>query len=257
MLPTRRAAAGAAVSLALLLGACSSSGGDDDAADTTTTEAEETTTTEAEETTTTEAEVDEEAQARAESIYLDVTDFGEGWVAEPADEESDDEPNPLSDCSPVFDDEDSSLATYTSDDITLGSLDALDGSAVGAESKIFVDEEAATEALDAFNDPEVVSCIDAALKDLYGELGASLEGELSEDDLGLDAELGLDQSEGISAEYALDLGDGTTADLLIAVLTMRKGDAGVLVLINSIGGNLEFSQLEAPIAALAERVATA
>lgn len=259
MLPTRRAALGAAVSLALLLGACSSSGGDDDAADTTTTEADETTTTEAEETTTTEAEVDEEALARAESIFLDVGDFGEGWVAEPADEETDDdEPNPLTDCSPLFDEEENSLATHTSDDITFGSLDDLDGSALSAESKIFVDEQAATEALDVFNDPEVVSCIDAALKELYSGLtGLPVQGELSEDDLGLDVELGLDQSEGISAEYALEFEDGTTADLLIAVLTMRKGDAGVLVLINSIGGNLEYAELEGPITALAERVAAA
>jgi hypothetical protein len=250
--PTRRALAGTAIALALLLGACSSSGSDD--AGSTTTSADETTTTEAEETTTTEAEVDDEALARAEAVRLELDDFPDGWSAE-APTEEDDAPNPLAECDPVFDDESLSLATHTSDDISIGSLDDGDGTVVAAESKVFVDEDTAVAALDPFNDPDVVACIDQAIKDLFEPaLGATMTGEMGEDDLGLDAELGIDQSEGVSGEYVLELEDGTALDALVAVLVMRNADVGVLTVITSFGDSLDPTALEGPIVGLAERL---
>lgn len=256
MLATRRAALGAAVSLALLLGACSSSGGDDDAADeTTTTEAEETTTTEAEETTTTEAEGDEDAQARAESIRLELEDFGEGWTSQPG--AGDDEPSPLAECAPVLGDDESYVARHSSDEFTRGSFDAGAGSAVTASSRIFVDEASAEAALEPFSDAEDIACFDELLKAQYASGGASVEGTMIESDPGPASDLGLDQVEGISAEYALSAPDGSSAEVLLAVLALRQGDAGALVVINAVGDDLQLADVEPAILAIAGRLAEA
>ena len=131
----RTLAAAAALSLALLVSACGTSGGSDaggkdDGKDTTTTEA-----------TSTTASADDGAQARADSVDLEESDFPDGWTSSPAS--ADDEDSPMKACDPSFSDEDAKLAKHSTDDFTTGSLDDADGSVFSAETVVFADADTA------------------------------------------------------------------------------------------------------------------
>ena len=246
----RLALSALALSTALFVAACGTSGASDDAGkddQTTTTAAKaDKTTTTAEETTTTEAAADEEAQARADSIDLTVSDFPDGWSSSPSTD--DDSPSPLEECDPSFSDESTTLAKHSTDDFTFGSLDQNDGANLAAETKVFTDEEAAQAALDPFSDPEVVSCLDAKLKDLFGQsAGATVTGDLSEDDI----DLGTDQAEGLSATYTIDAPDGSSAEVNIGLLAIRTGDLATLVTITSTGESFQPTDLQSPLTQLA------
>lgn len=233
-----------AVSVALLLAACGTSGGNDADKDDPTTTAAKATTTEA--TTTTEAEVDDEAQARADSVDLTVSDFPDGWEASPAS--PDDEDSPIKACDPSFSDEDTKLAKHATDDFTTGSLDDADGTNFAAETVVFDSPETADAAIEVFNDADVISCVDEALKTTLGEAtGLTVEGTLEEDDL----DVGTDNSAGVSASYVLTAEDGSTVNATVAVLAMSTGDVGTMVTILSLGDSLDPSSLQVPIETLA------
>lgn len=241
--PRRRLAALVAA-LTVVAAACGTSGGNDAA--TTTTAADATTTT-AEETTTTEASGTAEAQARADAVELTDADFPSDWSSSPADES--DGPSPLDGCDPSFTDDSSELATNKTDTFTTGSVDAGDGAQFRAETKVFVDEAAATAALDPFSDPDVLDCIDGALKEAFGDgQGATVTGTFGEDDI----EVGADQSEGASAEYTIEADDGSSADVAVAVLLIRTGDLATMITIQTVGSSFEPSVLQAPVERIVE-----
>lgn len=149
----------AAVSLLLVVSACGTSGGSDDAGtdDPTTTaagEADETTTTAADDPTTTAADDDEadpDAQARADSVDLTLSDFPDGWEATPPTDP--DAESPLNDCDPALGDRSTQLARHATDDFSSGSFDAGDGTQVTARTVVFEDEAAAEAAMAPFSDP--------------------------------------------------------------------------------------------------------
>lgn len=250
--PNRRILSGLLVASSLLLAACGASGADDTSkADKTTTTKAETTTTEAE-TTTTEAEVDAEAQDRADSIELTVSDFPDGWTSSPST--TDDDPSPLDECDPSFTDDSTTLAKHSTDDFTIGSLDAGDGTNLAAETKVFADEEAATDALAPFSDEDVIACIDEKLKDAFGASdGATVTGQLEDADI----DLGADQTEGVDATYTIDAPDGSTATVNVGLLLIRTGDLATMVTITSVGDSLDPTTLQDPITRIAELQADA
>ena len=244
----RRAAGAALIAAVLLLSACGASGGDDADEPTTTAATEETTTTEAEETTTSEAEVDDDAQARAEAVDLEEADFPEGWTATPA--QDDGAPSPTDDCDPSFTDDSGELATFTDDDFVTGDPSADDGSVVSVETKVFESEEVASEAMAPFTDEEVLACFDEVLKANFGADGGNMvEGEFRADEYPATT---ADETVAASAEYMVTTEAGETVPVVIAVLIIRTGDLATQVVVQSYGGNLVATELQAPFARIEE-----
>ncbi len=246
---TRALAGGLAITVALIVSACGTSGGSDAAKEDSTT-TEKTTATDAVTTTdvvtTTEAAADG-AQARADSVDLTVSDFPDGWTSSPAS--PDDEDSPIKACDPSFSNDDAKLAKHSTDDFTVGSLDDADGTTFSAETVVFTDADTADGAVEVFNDADVVSCIDEALKKQLGDsTGLTVEGSLADDDL----DVGTDNSSGVSATYTMTASDGSTVNATVAVLTFSTGDIGTMVTILSLGDSLDPSSVQDPIQALAE-----
>lgn len=236
----RTLAATLALSLALLVAACGTSGGSDagdDDAGTTTTAAEAATTT---------TTADDEAQARAESVDLEESDFPDGWTSSPAS--ADDEDSPMKACDPSFSDDDAKLAKFSTDDFSIGSLDDADGTIFSAETVVFTDADTADAAIEVFDDDDVIACIDDALKETLGGGSLTVDGTLEEDDV----DLGTDNSAGVSATYALTADDGSTVDATVAILAFNTGDVGTMVTILSLGDSLDPTTLRAPVETLAE-----
>lgn len=233
-----------AVSAALLVSACSSSSGSDSSDATTTTKADATTTEPGDTTTTA---VDREAVARAKAVKLTVSDFVDGWEASPHPD-GDADVSPLTQCDPTLGDDESTLAEFNTDDFTLGSLDDGDGAQVSVETTVYASEDDAIAAMEAFNDPDVVTCIDAAVKqNLFGSVeGATVEGSLEEADLGLDA----DQDEAVSGSFVITGADGSTLSSDIGVIVIRTGDLVSRVSLFSLGDQFDVSMLESPIDAI-------
>ena len=255
MIRTPLRAIGAALVLAALLLASCSTSGSDDAKDTTTTAADDTTTTAGDdEVTTTEADDggDADAQARAETVDLTVSDFPDGWEASEAD---DSESGALNDCSDTFRDDSNELAVFRDDNFDLGDLDAGDGSRMSVETKVFESEDAASAEIAPFADPDVLACIDEGLKSQFGGVSGDvqIDGEFTADDYPATT---ADEAVAASAQYAITA-DGTTTNLIVAVLLLRTGDLASQVLIFSVGDGLEFSDLEGPVTRVEELQAAA
>jgi len=243
---SRRHGLGALVAVAVvLLAACGASGGSDAPEDSA---AESTTTTAVDVTTTTdEPGADDAAQARADAVDLTVSDFPDGWSSSPPGDEDAD--SPISDCDPSFTDDGDELASHTTDDFTVGSLDAGDGANFSAETKVFVDEDAAVAALEPFSDPAVITCIDEALKQLFGESsGATVEGTLGENDI----DVGADQSEGLNVRYTINASDGSTMEVVVALLVIRTGDLATMVTVTAVGDTFDGSEVEDAVAKIVQ-----
>jgi len=237
--PNRTLVGAVVVAATLLLAACGSSGGSDAGRDDTSGGKDA--------TTTTEAQTEAEAQARADSVDLTVDDFPEGWTSAPASDE--DEDSPLDQCDPTFSSDEGKVAKHSTDDFTIGSLDAGDGTQMSAQTVVFDDADTAAAAVAVFDDPDVVSCIDEALtSSLRESTGLTIEGKLEDDDLKVDT----DEAAGVSGTYVLTAEDGTTTNATVAVLAMSTGDVGTMVTILSLGDSLDFTTLRAPFDKLAE-----
>lgn len=241
----------AVVSLVLLVSACGSSGSDAGTDEKpTTTEAGEGSTTEAEDTSTTAAEFepDPEAQARAESVDVTVSDFVDGWEATPA--EDPDADNPLNECDPALADRSAQIGRHATDDFSIGSLDDGTGTQFTARTVVFEDEAAAQAALAPFEDPDVIACIDETLQEAFASSGAdvTVEGELEVDGTDLD----VDESYSLSATYTVSAPDGTSLDVNLGVLVLRVGDIGTNVIVQTV--DPEFDVQSLPIDALVERL---
>ncbi|MGN6696014.1 MAG: hypothetical protein ACTHN0_17685 [Aquihabitans sp.] len=239
-----------AASFALLISACGTSGGVSDGGkdDTTTTKAEATTTTEAEETTTTAAEDDAEAQDRADSVDVSLSDFPDGWdAAEPDDPDAE---SPLNDCDPALGDRSSQLARHATDDFSIGTIEGGDGVQFTGRTVVFEDEAAAEAAVAPFSDPDVISCIDEKLKSAYtsGGEGITVEGTLAPEDL----DLGTDETIALSATYTVSADDGSSLDVNLGVLVMRTGDVATNVVIQAVDPDFDISTL--PIQQLADEL---
>jgi len=238
---------------ALLLSACGTSGGNDGAdKETTTTVASTdeatTTTTEAEPEPEPEPEGDADAQARAEAIDLTVSDFADGWRAEPATDDG--QPSPLEGCDPSFSDDSDELATFTDDDFLTGDFDAGDGTSVAVETKVFTSEDDASAALAPFADPDVLACIDAAIIDQFGGNDTTtVEGEFGADEYLVTQ---ADESVAASAEYVVTDESGEALPLSIGVLIIRTGDLATQVVVTSVGGNLDPTGFEGAITRIEE-----
>ena len=244
----RLAFAAAALSLGLVTAACGTSSGSDGApAKTTTTKAADETTT------TTEADdggdgADAAAQARADSVDLTVSDFPDGWEASPSTDS--DEESPLNECDPRLGDRSVQLARHSTDDFSIGSMDGGDGTQVTARTVVFEDEAAATDAVAPFSDPDVISCIDDALKSAFSSSGqdVTVEGTLG---LG-DAEFDVDETVPLSATYTLTGADGSTLDMNFGVLVLRTGDIATNVIVQSVDPDFDVTTL--PIDTLVEQL---
>lgn len=231
---SHRTLGAALVAATLLLGACSSSGGDE-ADDTTTTAADEATTTTTDSTETTEApdEGDADAQARAESIDLSVSDFPDGWEASP--NEDDGEPGALEQCDDATADDSDELAQYQTDDFTLGDLSS-GGTLVSFDTKVFVDEEAATAALEPITDEDVLACLSAQVEDAFG-----LTGEMTPDDV--EGQFDVDEAVAASGQFTGD--DGSV--LNSGILVLRTGDIATAVLVVSTDAEFDASAISDPV----------
>lgn len=236
-----------AVSLALLAPACGTSGGSDGGKDeaTTTTKAAE------ESTTTTEAEDDggdADAQARADSVDLELSDFPDGWEATPADDP--DEESPLNECDPALGDRSAQLARHATDDFSIGSFDDGTGTQFTARTVVFEDEAAAEAAVAPFSDPDVISCIDETLKSAYTQSGTdvTVEGSL---EVG-DAEFDVDETVALSATYTVSAPDGSSLDVNLGVLVLRTGDIATNVVVQSVDPDFDVATL--PIETLVDEL---
>jgi hypothetical protein len=242
-----------AVSLVLAVSACGASGGSDGAGSedpsTTVAGAEETTTTEADDATTTEADApaDPAAQARAESVDLTVSDFPDGWEATPADDP--DAESPLTECDPALGDRSTQLARHATDDFSSGSFDTGDGTLVTARTVVFEDEAAAEAAMAPFSDPEVIDCIDEALKSAYSSSSTdvTVDGAL---EVG-EADVEVDEVVALSATYTVTSAtDGSSMDVNLGVLALRVGDIATNLVVQSVDPEFDVSQL--PVDTLVE-----
>lgn len=252
--PTRRTVLGTlAIAGAVILSACGASGGSDagkDAKDTTTA-VKTTTTTKAPATTTT--VVSAEAQARADSVDLTVSDFPDGWTASAPS--PDDPNNPLKACDPTFRDDSTKLAKHSTDDFTLGSLDASDGTQFSAETVVFASEADADAAVEVFNDPKVISCLDAALKKTFegAAAGVTVTGSLAD----AQVDLPTDNEAAVTAPYEISAPDGSKLTASVRILAMRTGDIATMVTILTVGDSLDPTTLKAPVTTLANLQAAA
>lgn len=232
-----------AASFALAITACGASGGSSDGGkDTTTTEAS------AETTTTTTADDEQEAQDRADSVDVELADFPEGWDSTPAEEA--DAESPLNECDPALGDRSTQLARHSTDDFSIGSFDAGDGVQFTARTAVFEDEDAAKAAVAPFSDPEVISCIDEALKSAYTSSGSGItvDGTL---ELG-EADFGADETVALSATYTVSADDGSSLDVNLGVLVMRTGDIATNVIVQTV--DPEFDPTTLPVQKLADEL---
>ena len=242
-LPSHRTLVAAlAVSGVLFVSACGASGGSD-ASSTTAKPADKTTTTKA---TTTTTEADADAQARADSVDITLSEFPDGWTAAPAS--TDDSDSPMKKCDPTFSDDSAKLAKHRTDEFSVGAAESLDLTQFSAETVVFEDADAADAAVEVFNDPEVISCLDSSLKDTLGSDGTTIEGSLSEDDL----DPGTDNSAGVSGTFTLTSTDGTTAKITVAILAMSTNDVGTMVTILTMDQGFDPTTLQDPITTLAK-----
>mgnify|MGYP001092223628 CR=1 FL=1 len=239
-----------ALSLAFFAAACGTSSGSDSAKKETTTTAKA-----ADESTTTTTAADDDgeatdpdAQARADSVDLTVSDFPDGWEATPGSDS--DEESPLNDCDPRLGDRSVQLARHSTDEFSVGSMDAGDGTQVTARTVVFEDETAAEDAVAPFTEPDVISCIDDALKSAFSAGGqdVTVEGTLG---LG-DATFDVDDTVALSASYTLTAGDGSTLDLNFGVLVLRVGDIATNVVVQSVDPDFDVTTL--PIDTLVEQL---
>lgn len=231
-----------AITAALLLGACGTSSGNDadKKSDDTSTEATDTNSdgTNTDEPTTS-SDTNDEAQARADAVDLTVSDFPDGWEANPP--EPDDPNNPLSTCDPSFDDaNDTSIATHETDQFSIGSLDSGNGAQFSAETKVFESADDATTAVDPFTDQDVIDCIDETLKGLFGDgQGATVSGQLTHDS----GDIGADQAERLVADYTINADDGSSADVSIGIIAIRTDDIATLVTAMAVGDAIQDVEL--------------
>lgn len=248
-LPTTRPALGAlAVAATLALAACGTSGGND-AADTTTTKAKTTTT----KATTTTADT-AAAQERADSVDLTTSDFPDGWTSTPAST-TEDSAGGIDQCDPAWSDDSTTLAKHATDDFSVGSFDSLDGTKVSAVTRVYATEADAEAVIEPFSKSSTIDCISKGVKDSFEENGQiTATGEMTEDDPG---DLGTDDAQGVSGTYQLTATDGTKVNATVALLVMRTGDLATSMLIMSLGDNLDPTDLQGPVKAIAEAQAAA
>jgi hypothetical protein len=217
-----------AVSVTLLAAACGASGGSDDAGkqDPTTTTAKAT-------TTTTETAPDDDAQARAESIDLSVSDFPDGFTATPASDEEG--PSGIDQCTDEASDDDVT-GEYATDDFTAGDLDAGDGVQVSVKTKVFTDEAAAEAALEPFSDPDVVSCLDDLFKQQFESNGSTVDGSIAIEDYG---DTTADQAGLVGGRLTVTTSDGQEVPLTVAVVTLRTGDVATALMATGVGPSID------------------
>jgi len=129
-------------------------------------------------------------------------------------------------------------------------MDAGDGTQVTARTVVFEDETAAEDAVAPFTEPDVISCIDDALKSAFSAGGqdVTVEGTLG---LG-DATFDVDDTVALSASYTLTAGDGSTLDLNFGVLVLRVGDIATNVVVQSVDPDFDVTTL--PIDTLVEQL---
>lgn len=224
---THRIVVGAlAVSFALLASACSSGGSDGGK------------TTKAGSGGTTTTAVDAEAQARADSVDLALSDFPEGWqAAAPA---GDDEASPIDACDPALGDRSVQLARHTTDDFSTGSYESGDGVQVAARTAVFEDEDAAKAAVAPFRDTDVIACIDKALKSAYtGSSQVTVTGTLEKQD----ADFDVDEAASLSGTYKVAAGDGSSLAINIGVLVLREGDIATNLVIQTVDPDFDVATL--------------
>jgi hypothetical protein len=209
-----------AVALSLGLVACGTTGDDDESGGekTTTTEAttesSETTGSTESTTTTTEVEVDDEAQARAETIDIDISDFPADWEASPHQES--DEENLVTKCT-EFDLDELSLGVYDTEDFSTGDLSSNDGQSIEIGTRVFEDETTASQISDAIASDDFVACANDEIASSFGD---SVDGEVQ----GVDFENIGDQTEGFSGQITVTDTDGTEVTLQLAFVAIRTGD---------------------------------
>lgn len=256
-LPRRgRKAVAAAFALTLLVAAC---GGDDSADDppessTTTAPQDESTTTDGEEPTeSTEPEEEgpdeAEALALAESINLTIDDFADGWEAEPADE--DDDEDGTKEC---FRDVDVDAVEVAQADSPTFSISA--GAAQGQvvqTSTIVVDEEASAEEMIAeIGTNQFAGCAEDALIASVEENGGEITDsgiEVVEDEGGLG-----DEAIGLAGAISFEA-NGNQADGQLALYFIRTENVITGVQILDIGDVAFEDTLADLLAAVAERQA--
>jgi hypothetical protein len=202
---------------ALLAGSVACGGGDDDGT--------------GEGGSTARREIQAEAQERAESLNLTLSDFPDGWRMSEADEdEEDDEDDEFLACVGI------DLAAITiigdanSDDFARGET-----AEVSSESSVFKSEQMATDALAEAAAGYEREEADACLNELIPDPGAEFDfGELEMGPLSFTPPSGVDEAQAwqiaIPIEGAPGKGqEGVAVTLYADMVALREGDAIVLV----------------------------
>jgi hypothetical protein len=202
-----------AIALTVVLAACGTTG-DTKADDTTTTTTAKSTTTKPKTSSTTTTEADDDAQARAEEIDVSPALLPDGWSSSPHE---DDEDNLVSQCSD-YDVDKLAQGTYYTDDFVYGDLENNDGQQVSVGTRVFEDEETATNIVDVVSTDAFIACVNQSVK---SSLGGQIDGEIEAHDLTTSA----DQTAGFSGHLTLTSGStGETLDFWIAFVAIRSGD---------------------------------
>jgi len=201
------------IALSVVVAACGTTG-DKKADDTTTTTAAKSTTTTTERPSTTTTEAGDDAQARAEAIDVSPAVLPDGWSSRSHEK---DQENLVSECSD-FDVDELALGTYYTDDFVTGDLEQNDGQQLSVGTRVFEDEETATNIVDVVSTDDFISCINQKVKT---SLGGQITGDIEAHDLSTSA----DQTAGFSGHLVLTSGStGETLDLWYAFVFIRTGD---------------------------------
>jgi len=202
-----------AIALSVVLAACGTTG-DKKADDTTTTTTAKSTTSTTERPSTTTTEADDEAQSRAEAIDVSPAVLPDGWSSSPHEQ---DEENLVSECSD-YDVNDLARGTYYTDDFVYGDLEQNNGQQVSIGTRVFEDEDTATNIVDVVSTDAFIACVNDKVKT---GLGGQIDGDIEAHDLTTSA----DQTAGFSGHLVLSSGStGETLDYWIAFVAVRSGD---------------------------------
>jgi hypothetical protein len=158
--------------------------------------------------------VDDEAQARAESVDITLDDFPADWESAPHEEST--EPDLFTSCSD-FDLDELTLGEHFTDDFSTGDLSANDGQQIEIGTRVFEDEETATGIVDVMPEPDFIACANGELQSSFGDDYISGEVEAREfTGIG-------DQTEGFSGEITVT-SQGSEVVLQVAFVAVRTGD---------------------------------
>lgn len=171
--------------------------------------------------------IDPQAQERAESILLTLSDFPDGWRAGPAEPEDEGSDEAFNDCVGVDYSKFTLIGDAQSDDFAMGEAAEASSDAEVFESEGMA-EAAVSEFTEAFSSEAANACMDELLGEFEDDTVEITEAELGE--LSFTPPAGVDEASAWQVVFTIEGKPGTAAagvsvDSYIDLIQLRSGDA--------------------------------